>query len=92
MAIQVVIDEKEFLPTDLILYDRVGGKTRYEFANREKNWNLLPEYINPFHQQFFAPKAPAGWKEVHEPFRPDPPPAAAGTPITRAPQAGPVRR
>jgi TIGR03009 family protein len=91
LAIHVVIDEKEFLPNMLTLWDRVGGKSRYEFANREKNWSMLPPALNPFHRQFYAPEAPDGWKKVNEPFRPDPP--AAGVPaITRVPQAGPMRR
>lgn len=68
-ALHIFIDEKEFLPEALILFDRVGGHATYEFQEREKNWNLLPEKLNPFHQQFFAPKLPTGWKMVTEPFQ-----------------------
>ena len=81
--IRIVIDEKEFLPEALLLFHRGGGRSNYEFQEREKNWNILPEKLNPFHQQFFAPKPPTGWKMVLEPFEPAPaanpaPPAAIG--------------
>lgn len=88
-AIHVVIDEKEFLPEALLLFDRAGGHTTYEFQAREKNWNLLPEKLNPWHQQFFAPKPPDGWKLVQEPFQADPavapPPTAASSPAKQLP-------
>ena len=101
-AVHVVIDDTEFLPTALILDLRAGGRTTYEFSNREKNWNMLPAMLNPFQQQFYAPTPPSGWKLVEEPFQAEPAPA---NPITKAvplgpappkkaqlPSAGPMRR
>ncbi|MGE0757031.1 MAG: hypothetical protein AB7F89_10565 [Pirellulaceae bacterium] len=82
-AIHVIIDEEDFLPQGLVLFDRAGGRTTYEFRDREKNWNMLPQWVNPWKELFYAPKAPAGWKEVEEPIQEMPmgPAApAAGTP------------
>ncbi len=87
LAIHIVIDEKEFLPKALKLYERAGGNTTYQFDNREKNWNMLPNMLNPFHQQFYEPQPPSGWKRVDEPFRADPAPAG---PVARAPVMGPA--
>jgi hypothetical protein len=89
VRIEVEIDEKEFLPTALILLERGGGHTTYQFTERETNWSLLPEMVNPFTQQFYAPKTPAGWKRVDEPFRAEPAPAAG--PVTKAPMIGPAQ-
>lgn len=75
-AILITIDEKEFLPVDLTMYERAGGHNRYEFANRQKNWSTLPEVLNPFHQQFYKPNTPSGWTLVREPFQEVPAQAA----------------
>lgn len=98
-AIHVVIDDKEWLPTAIILDETAGGRATYEFSSREKNWLMLPAAMNPFQQQFFAPKPPAGWKLVEIPFRADPAPVGpqpAGPmpagPVTRSPMVFPTPR
>lgn len=90
--IDIVIDEKEFLPTALLLYERAGGRVTYEFASRERNWNMLPQMLNPFSQQFFAPLPPAGWKLVNERYQPNNPNGNSLPigPAAQVPPAGPA--
>lgn len=93
-AVHVVIDEAEFLPQAILLFDRAGGRTTYEFKNREKNWNMLPQFITPWRELFFEPKPPAGWKLVEEPVQGGPPavaaPAVPGSPPRQASQRAPA--
>lgn len=88
-AVHVVIDEQDFLPEALLLFKRNGDHDTYEFQEREQNWNLLPEKLNPFHQQFFAPKVPNGWKLVLEPFQAAPPAAGPARTATPTQPMGP---
>jgi TIGR03009 family protein len=82
-SIIVYIDEKEFLPEGLELIARAGGRTTFEFKDRETNWNLVPEMLTFWRQQFYEPKPPTGWKLVNEPVQGgpaiQPPPAAANS-------------
>jgi TIGR03009 family protein len=74
--IRIVLHGEEYLPEAILLFHRSGGRSNYEFQDREKNWSIIPEKLNPFHQQFFRPQVKPGWKLVTEPFGADP--AAAG--------------
>jgi TIGR03009 family protein len=83
--IHVMFDDQEYLLRMLVLFDRAGGRESYDFKEHEKNWNLLPEKINPWHQNFYAPKPDIGWKMVEEPFQAGP---AMGPPAGPLPAAG----
>jgi TIGR03009 family protein len=73
-SIIIVIDEVKFLPTALMLYQPNRSVQRYLFSEREINWSIVLQQLNLFHQQFYAPKPPAGWQQVNEPFQVAPQP------------------
>jgi TIGR03009 family protein len=71
--VQVIIDEKDFLPKKLTVfapnYDpRTNpAKTSYVFEEREVNWNeFLKKLVDPFARAFDKPTAPFGWTKIVE--------------------------
>lgn len=71
--VQVIIDEKDFLPKKLTVfapnYDpRTNpAKTAYVFDDRQVNWNeTLAWLAKPFERAFDKPVAPFGWTKVVE--------------------------
>lgn len=87
--VQVIIDETDFLPKAIQVFDPGFDakerpiRTVYTFNNRRYNWNITLQQINIFNRWFYEPKTPYGWTKVDEPFFPAPgqqPPAAAAKP------------
>ncbi len=74
LKVEVILDEKDFLPKFLTVYennhDPARGKTRktsFEFSKREYNWNGLKDNILNWKNKFYRPKTPSGWKLVKDP-------------------------
>ncbi len=70
--INIILDEKDFLPKGMVLFHRNQAQTTFAFERREMNWNIIAQQLNPFMRQFFEPKTPPGWKKVVEPVGPRP--------------------
>lgn len=68
--LHIVIAEKDYLPEGMILYHRNGAKTTFQFSQREVNWNDLIERLTPFHQEFYEPATPPGWKKIVDKYSP----------------------
>lgn len=72
--VHVIIDQTDFLPKGLVIFDRNfdaaknPARTTFTFENREVNWNITLEKLNIFKNEFFAPKVPLGWKKVVEKY------------------------
>jgi TIGR03009 family protein len=68
--VHVIIDEERFLPKGLIVFDPSydersnPSKTTFAFENREVNWSVIAEKLNPFHREFSRPETPKGWTKV----------------------------
>jgi TIGR03009 family protein len=68
--VHVIIDEKEYLPKAMVLFDRnyIPGRhpsrTTFQFDQREVNFSILASKLNLFHREFFEPAVPSGWKKV----------------------------
>jgi hypothetical protein len=73
--VHVIIDHKDFLPKALIIFDRNfdparnPARTTFSFENRDVNWSVALEQLNIFHQEFYEPRAPLGWKKVVEKYQ-----------------------
>jgi TIGR03009 family protein len=80
--VHVIIDEKEYLPKAMVMFDRnyIAGRrpsrTTFQFDEREVNFSILANKLNLFHREFFEPAVPSGWKKVTHRY--DQPTAAAG--------------
>jgi TIGR03009 family protein len=83
--IHVIIDEADYLPKAMVLFDTsyVPGsrpsRTTFQFNDREVNFSILAEQLNLFHREFYEPKLPAGWtRELNKAgSAPLPPPSTA---------------
>lgn len=71
--VEVIIDEKDFLPKAIQIFDRNfeprtnPSRTAFTFEEREINWNVNFEMLNIFFRAFYKPATPSGWKrEVHK--------------------------
>jgi TIGR03009 family protein len=70
--VQVILDEKEFLPKGLQVFapnfdEKTNpSRTAYAFEDREINKYDLLGAVNPFAHEFYEPKAPSGWKKIVE--------------------------
>jgi TIGR03009 family protein len=74
--VHIILDEKDYLPKGLVLFDRsfVAGRhparTTFSFENRETNWNVLVQQLNLLHKEFYEPSVPRDWEKVvnkHQP-------------------------
>jgi len=76
--VHVIIDEKDFLPKAIQVFDPAfNPKTKpirsvYTFESREYNWNETLESLKFWKSAFYEPKTPFGWTKVVEPFSPEP--------------------
>jgi TIGR03009 family protein len=76
--VQVSLDEKEFLPNALQVFDPLFDpekrpiRTVYTFEKRQYNWNTTLQSLNVFHREFYEPSTPPGWTKIAEPFFPEP--------------------
>jgi len=76
--VHVIIDEKDFLPKAIQVFDPAFHPEKrpirsvYTFNNREYNWDTTLQMLNLFHREFYEPKTPFGWTKVEEPFLPEP--------------------
>ena len=76
--VHVIIDEKDFLPKAIQVFDPAFNavnkpiRSVYTFEAREYNWNVTLQNLNLFHREFYEPKTPFGWTKVVEPFLPEP--------------------
>jgi TIGR03009 family protein len=65
--IHVILDEADFLPKAMILFDRNfvpverPSRTTFQFNDREVNFSILAEQLNLFHREFYEPRLPPGW-------------------------------
>jgi TIGR03009 family protein len=86
--VHVSIDEKDFLPKAIQVFDpqfdpkKKPIRSVYTFKDREYNWNTTWQQLNFFHREFYEPKAPLGWTKVVEPFFGEPGQPPAGKPPT----------
>jgi TIGR03009 family protein len=69
--IEIILDEKDYLPKAIQVFDptydvrRNPKRTAFMFDEREVNWNVTLQKLNLFHREFFEPALPKGWqKEV----------------------------
>lgn len=66
--VDVVLDEKKFLPVALQVHDPNGkSRTAYQFSDRKAN-DLVNQF-QEFTKSFIRPKTPLGWKKVVEDYR-----------------------
>ena len=78
MMIHIIIDEPDYLPKAMVLFDTnyVPGtrcsQTTFQFEGREVNFSILTEQLNLFHREFYEPKLPAGWTRKVNPADPRP--------------------
>ena len=67
--LHVIIDQAEFLPAGLVIFDRNfdrgrnPARTTFTFENLEVNWD---DAEGTFDREFGEPKVPEGWKKVVE--------------------------
>jgi TIGR03009 family protein len=67
--IEIILDEKDYLPKAIQVFDptydvrRNPKRTAFMFENRESNWNVTLERLNLFHKEFYEPVVPSGWKK-----------------------------
>ncbi len=73
----IIIDEKDFLPKGMVLFDRNfkqgknHSRTVFNFKQRETNFGSTLDKLNIFHRSFYEPAVPKGWKkEVRQPPQP----------------------
>ena len=74
--VHIILDEKDYLPKGLVLFDRsfIAGRhparTTFSFENRETNWNTLAQQLNIFNRNFYQPNVPRGWEKIVNKYRP----------------------
>ncbi|NLX56475.1 MAG: TIGR03009 domain-containing protein [Planctomycetaceae bacterium] len=97
--ITIIIDEADYLPKAMVLYDPNSttgaalSRTTFQFNNREVNFSVLAEQLNLFHREFYQPKLPVGWKREVNPVQRAPlPPQDAAVGRASGPEATPVQR
>jgi TIGR03009 family protein len=78
--IHVIIDQAEFLPKGLVIFDpnfdsrESPARTTFTFSEREMNWSIALQQLNIWNRYFYEPKTPLGWKKIVERY--DAPPEA----------------
>jgi TIGR03009 family protein len=76
--VHVIIDEKDFLPKAIQVFDPAFHPQKrpirsvYTFEKREYNWAVTPQFLRFWQSEFYEPKTPFGWTKVVEPFFPEP--------------------
>lgn len=90
--VHVSIDEKDFLPKAIQVFDpqfdaqKRAIRSVYTFKDREYNWNITLQQLNLLHREFYQPKTPIGWTKVVEPFLGEPgQPPAGKSPTAQKP-------
>jgi len=77
--VHVIIDEKDFLPKAMSIFNLNHDPKRnpscitFAFDKRETNWNETLESLNVFHREFWEPSTPFGYKKVVETLVPTSP-------------------
>lgn len=77
--VHIILDEKDYLPKGLVLFDRsfIPGRhparTTFSFEQRETNWNVLAQQLNIFYREFYEPKVPRDWERVVNKYEPNGP-------------------
>lgn len=97
--LHIIIDEQDFLPKAMAMFDRNYDEVRnptctnFVFEKREVNWNETIDKINIFAREFWEPATPLGYKKVVERYQPSPDERiSAPAPATKqAARPGPVR-
>jgi TIGR03009 family protein len=100
--VHVIIDQTDFLPKGLVLFDKNfnartnPARTTFTFENRDVNWSIALDRINIWKPQFFEPPTPFGWKKVVEKYEaPEPGESLAPAtvpppvPVSQAQRTGP---
>jgi TIGR03009 family protein len=70
--LHVIIDEQDFLPKAMAMFDRNYDEVRnptctnFVFEKREVNWNDTLDKINIFAREFWEPATPLGYKKIVE--------------------------
>jgi hypothetical protein len=88
--VHVIIDQADFLPKGLVIFDRNfnarsnPARQTFTFENREINWSVALDRLNPIKSKFYEPKVPYGWKKVVEKYE-APPDADNFAPATTVP-------
>lgn len=90
LKVHVIIDQKDFLPKGLVIFDRNfnannPARTTFTFDKREVNWSIALQQIRFWEREFYEPKIPSGWKKVVEKY--DAPDAEQFAPAAVAPAA-----
>jgi len=84
--VHVIIDEKDFLPKAMSIFnlnhdpERNPSCITFAFDKRETNWNETLETLNVFHKEFWEPSTPFGYKKVVESLVPTSPADQSTTP------------
>jgi TIGR03009 family protein len=97
--LHIIIDEQDFLPKAMAMFDRNYDEVRnptctnFVFEKREVNWNDTIDKINIFAREFWEPATPLGYKKVVERYQPSPDERiSAPAPATKqATRPGPAR-
>lgn len=95
--VHVIIDEKDFLPKAIQVFDPAFHpvnrpiRSVYTFESRQYNWNVTLQNLNLFHREFYEPKTPFGWTKVVEPFFPEPGQQKAGEKTPTASKPNPLK-
>ena len=90
--IHLIIDETDFLPKAMILFDpnfvpvERPSRTTFQFNDREVNFSVLAEQLNLFHREFYEPKLPKGWNRQVERHAPPEMPGSESPPAQRTAQ------
>jgi TIGR03009 family protein len=80
LKVHVIIDQTDFLPKGLVIFDRNfdprenPARTTFTFAEREVNWSVAFQALKWWEKEFFEPSPPSGWTKVVEKY--DAPPDA----------------
>lgn len=88
--VHVIIDEKDFLPKAMSIFNLNHDPVRnpscmtFSFDKRETNWNDTLENLNVFHREFWEPTTPLGYKKVVETLLPNSPNDASTQPPRQA--------
>ena len=85
--VEVIIDERDFLPKALQIYDvnydvrTHPSRTVLSFENREINWREAADLdpLKLFTREFHRPSTPRGWKKVVIPYDEEPPPDSSAS-------------
>ncbi|MEZ6088312.1 MAG: TIGR03009 domain-containing protein [Pirellulaceae bacterium] len=99
MKVLIIIDAKQFLPKAMVLFppnfDERNNPERdvYEFADVQRNGNLLTQKLNEwFGKNFIDVKPPSDWKVIRNKFNAAAPPKMAQEPGRAAPGQAPQNR